>query len=63
MGGSAVEPAGEGEAGPLDGEDFVFDDVTIFGGKEKGRKKRMRYWRMLLREEKEEEREGTGTGG
>jgi len=35
VGGPAVEPAGKGEAGPLNGEDFVFDDVAVVnkGGK------------------------------
>lgn len=53
MGGSAVEPAGEGETGPLDGEDFVFDHVTVFGGKEKEEI----IFECLQGEEKEKERE------
>lgn len=34
VGGAAVEPAGEGEAGAVYGQDFVFHDVAVLEWRE-----------------------------
>jgi len=54
VGGAAVEPAGEGEAGAVHGQDFVFDDVTVFEErKEKGEGGEDRRDECMIEGEKE----------
>lgn len=39
MGGAAVEPAGEGKAGPVHRKNFVLDHITVYGWRREKEKK------------------------